>query len=110
MTKYFNITFTHLYYTLSFSFFFGVQAIIIIPSEALIIQFNKFVSLYLDDSYSTFHRVDADPIAKYLQEPLYFEVELMKSRNPKVSLALVYCWATEDERPSLPKWDLIING
>uniref|UniRef100_A0A8C2ZA76 ZP domain-containing protein n=1 Tax=Cyclopterus lumpus TaxID=8103 RepID=A0A8C2ZA76_CYCLU len=66
--------------------------------------------LALDDSYSTFYRVDADPIAKYLQEPLYFEVELMKSKNPEVSLELVSCWATEDDRTSLPKWDLVING
>uniref|UniRef100_A0A8C2ZPV2 ZP domain-containing protein n=1 Tax=Cyclopterus lumpus TaxID=8103 RepID=A0A8C2ZPV2_CYCLU len=66
--------------------------------------------LALDDSYSTFHRVAADPIAKYLQEPLYIEVELMKSKNPEVSLELVSCWATEDDRTSLPKWDLIING
>ncbi|XP_068433639.1 uncharacterized protein [Clinocottus analis] len=66
--------------------------------------------LAVDNSYSKFYSVDAEPITKYLQEPLYFEVELMKSRNPKVSLALVYCWATEDNRTSLPKWDLIING
>ncbi|TNN27010.1 hypothetical protein EYF80_062847 [Liparis tanakae] len=34
----------------------------------------------------------------------------MKSKNPEVSLALVSCWATGDDRKSLPKWDLIING
>ncbi|KAK5930057.1 hypothetical protein CesoFtcFv8_000256 [Champsocephalus esox] len=39
----------------------------------------------LDDSYSAFHRVEDDPITKYLQQPLYFEVELMGSYNPKVS-------------------------
>uniref|UniRef100_G3P5P7 ZP domain-containing protein n=1 Tax=Gasterosteus aculeatus aculeatus TaxID=481459 RepID=G3P5P7_GASAC len=64
--------------------------------------------LALDDSYSTFYR--ADYIAKYLQQPLYFEVELTTSGN-SVSLELVDCWATlEDDRTSLPKWDLIING
>ncbi|XP_059212233.1 uncharacterized protein LOC131990981 [Centropristis striata] len=68
------------------------------------------IRLATDDSYSTFHRFD-DPIAKYLQQPLYFEVELMRSLNPEVSLELVNCWATlEDDRTSLPRWDLLVNG
>ncbi|XP_074471896.1 uncharacterized protein LOC141756224 [Sebastes fasciatus] len=67
--------------------------------------------LALDDSYSAFHRVEDYPVVKYLQQPVYFEVELMRFRNPEVSLELVYCWATlEDDRKSLPRWDLIING
>ncbi|KAI9543991.1 hypothetical protein NQZ68_005040 [Dissostichus eleginoides] len=65
----------------------------------------------LDDSYSVFHRVEDDPITKYLQQPLYFEVELMGSYNPKVSIELAYCWATlEEDKMSLPRWDLIVNG
>ncbi|KAI4800590.1 hypothetical protein KUCAC02_009584 [Chaenocephalus aceratus] len=65
----------------------------------------------LDDSYSAFHRVEDDPITKYLQQPLYFEVELMGSCNPKVSLELAHCWATlEEDKMSLPQWDLIVNG
>ncbi|KAJ4918343.1 hypothetical protein JOQ06_000040 [Pogonophryne albipinna] len=65
----------------------------------------------LDDSYSAFHRVEDDPITKYLQQPLYFEVELMGSYNPKVSLELAHCWATlEEDKMSLPQWDLIVNG
>ncbi|KAI4801870.1 hypothetical protein KUCAC02_019741 [Chaenocephalus aceratus] len=64
-----------------------------------------------DDSYSAFHRVEDDPITKYLQQPLYFEVELMGSYNPKVSLELAHCWATlEEDKMSLPQWDLIVNG
>ncbi|KAI4816855.1 hypothetical protein KUCAC02_009156 [Chaenocephalus aceratus] len=51
----------------------------------------------LDDSYSAFHRVEDDPITKYLQQPLYFEVELMGSYDPKVSLELAHCWATLEE-------------
>uniref|UniRef100_UPI0037E87E56 uncharacterized protein n=1 Tax=Semicossyphus pulcher TaxID=241346 RepID=UPI0037E87E56 len=67
--------------------------------------------LALDDSYSEFHKVEEYPVAKYLQQPLYFEVELMKSTNPKVSLELENCWATLDEdRTSQPRWNLIING
>ncbi|KAL3052362.1 hypothetical protein OYC64_004999 [Pagothenia borchgrevinki] len=65
----------------------------------------------LDDSYSVFQRVEDDPITKYQQQPLYFEVELMGSYNPKVSLELAYCWATpEEDKMSLPRWDLIVNG
>ncbi|KAK5852826.1 hypothetical protein PBY51_006665 [Eleginops maclovinus] len=65
----------------------------------------------MDDSYSVFHRVEEDRITKYLQQPLYFEVELMESYNPEVSLELAYCWATlEEDKMSLPRWDLIING
>ncbi|XP_042359983.1 uncharacterized protein LOC121955951 [Plectropomus leopardus] len=69
------------------------------------------IRLATDDSYSVFHRVEDYPLAKYLQQPLYFEVELMASANPDVSLELVYCWATlEDDRTSRPRWDLIVGG
>ncbi|XP_034086546.1 uncharacterized protein LOC117555699 [Gymnodraco acuticeps] len=65
----------------------------------------------LDDSYSMFQRVEDNPITKYLQQPLYFEVQLMGSYNPKVSLELAYCWATlEEDKISLPRRDLIVNG
>ncbi|XP_069014802.1 uncharacterized protein [Embiotoca jacksoni] len=74
-------------------------------------QLQVAMRLALDDSYSVFHRIEDYPIAKYLQQPLYFEVELMRSTNPKVSLELENCWATLDEdKTSLPRWNLIING
>ncbi|XP_076613030.1 uncharacterized protein LOC143336650 [Chaetodon auriga] len=67
--------------------------------------------LALDDSYTVFHHDEAYPIAKYLQQPLYFEVELMRSTNPSVSLELENCWATlYADRMSQPRWNLIING
>nr|XP_019963154.1 PREDICTED: uncharacterized protein LOC109642703 [Paralichthys olivaceus] len=67
--------------------------------------------LALDDSYSSFHRAEDYPIAKYLQQPLYFEIELMRSANPQVSLELENCWATlNDNRMSKPRWNLIIDG
>ncbi|XP_034062796.1 zona pellucida sperm-binding protein 2-like [Gymnodraco acuticeps] len=35
----------------------------------------------------------------------------MGSYNPKVSLELAHCWATlEEDKMSLPQWDLIVNG
>ncbi|CAK6979205.1 uncharacterized protein LOC128376852 [Scomber scombrus] len=67
--------------------------------------------LALDDSYSAFHDAVEVPIVKYLQQPLHFEVELMRSTNPKVSLELQNCWATlNKDRTSQPRWNLIING
>ncbi|XP_054618286.1 uncharacterized protein LOC129172507 [Dunckerocampus dactyliophorus] len=67
--------------------------------------------LAVDDSYNEFYGDSDYPISKYLQQPLYFEVELMRSMNPKVSLELESCWATVDEdRTSQPRWNLIING
>ncbi|TMS12097.1 Zona pellucida sperm-binding protein 2 [Larimichthys crocea] len=69
------------------------------------------IRLATDNSYSMFHSVEDYPIARYLQQPLYFEVELMKSANPQLSLELENCWATLDEdRTSQPRWNLIING
>ncbi|XP_056150118.1 uncharacterized protein LOC130124794 [Lampris incognitus] len=66
--------------------------------------------LALDGSYTTFHRNEDYPIAKYLRQPLYFEVEL-KSANPQVELELENCWATlSDHKDSYPRWNLIING
>lgn len=65
----------------------------------------------LDDSYSAFQNYEEYPLAKYLQQPLYFEVELLKSANPLISLELENCWATQGkDRTSQPRWDLIING
>lgn len=72
---------------------------------------QRALSLLSDDSYSTFYSMGDYPVAKYLQEPLYFEVELMRSTNPEVSLELENCWATLDtNRTSQPRWNLIING
>ncbi|XP_053737532.1 zona pellucida sperm-binding protein 2-like [Synchiropus splendidus] len=64
-----------------------------------------------DDSYKLYYRAEDFPLVVYLQQPLYFEVELMKSTNPAVSLELESCWATTNrDRLSPPRWDLIING
>ncbi|XP_013871161.1 uncharacterized protein LOC106522629 isoform X3 [Austrofundulus limnaeus] len=74
-------------------------------------QLQVVIKLASDDSYKTFQNLEEYPIAKYLQQPLYFEVELMGSANPQVSLQLENCWATQNEnRTSQPRWNLIING
>ncbi|XP_019713394.1 uncharacterized protein LOC109508034 [Hippocampus comes] len=67
--------------------------------------------LAIDESYSAFYGSANYPVSKYLQQPLYFEVALLRSTNPKVSLELESCWATVDmDRRSQPRWNLIING
>uniref|UniRef100_A0AAQ5ZQC3 ZP domain-containing protein n=1 Tax=Amphiprion ocellaris TaxID=80972 RepID=A0AAQ5ZQC3_AMPOC len=74
-------------------------------------QLQVAMRLALDDSYSVFHRVEDYPITKYLQQPLYFEVELLTPASPEVSVELENCWATLDQdRTSRPRWNLIING
>ncbi|XP_039874176.1 uncharacterized protein LOC120725377 isoform X2 [Simochromis diagramma] len=74
-------------------------------------QLQVAMRLSLDDSFREFYRLEDSPIMKYLQQPLYFEVELMSAINPQVSLELENCWATLDEdKMSQPRWDLIING
>lgn len=78
-------------------------------SECLSITFNA--SLLSDHTYNMFYNTEDYPLAKYLQEPLYFEVELTGSKNPEVSLELENCWATlGSNRTSQPRWNLIING
>ncbi|XP_030577378.1 uncharacterized protein LOC115774309 [Archocentrus centrarchus] len=74
-------------------------------------QLQVAMRLALDDSFKEFHRLEDFPIVKYLQQPLYFEVELMSSTNPRVSLELENCWATlAEDKMSQPRWDFIING
>uniref|UniRef100_A0A8C6MIR3 Uncharacterized LOC107377668 n=1 Tax=Nothobranchius furzeri TaxID=105023 RepID=A0A8C6MIR3_NOTFU len=68
------------------------------------------MKLSLDDSYREFQPLEVYPIAKYLQQPLYFEVELTGTTNPQVSLELENCWATQDDRTTQPRWNLIIDG
>lgn len=65
----------------------------------------------LDNTYTRFHSAADHPVAKYLQEPVYFEVELKGTKLADVSLELDSCWATLDSsRFSQPRWNLVING
>lgn len=72
----------------------------------------SFCSLsLLDNTYTSFHSAADHPVAKYLQEPVYFEVELKGTKLADVSLELDSCWATLDSsRLSQPRWNLVING
>ncbi|XP_058861954.1 zona pellucida sperm-binding protein 2-like [Acipenser ruthenus] len=51
------------------------------------------------------------PVVKYLRRPLYFEVELLYSRDPQAELFLDNCWATYSaDRNSSPKWDVVVDS
>uniref|UniRef100_A0A8C7LMW4 ZP domain-containing protein n=1 Tax=Oncorhynchus mykiss TaxID=8022 RepID=A0A8C7LMW4_ONCMY len=61
-------------------------------------------------SYDIFYQTEDYPVVKYLQQPLYFEVELMRSTDPRIALVLENCWATlHEDRTTLPSWDLIVD-
>ncbi|CDQ75742.1 unnamed protein product [Oncorhynchus mykiss] len=61
-------------------------------------------------SYDLFYQTEDYPVVKYLQQPLYFEVELMRSTDPRIALVLENCWATlHEDRTTLPSWDLIVD-
>ncbi|XP_034052637.1 zona pellucida sperm-binding protein 2-like [Gymnodraco acuticeps] len=64
-----------------------------------------------DPSYERFYQAEDYPVVKYLQQPLYFEVELMHSTDPHLELIAENCWATlYEDRTSLPSWDIIVDS
>ncbi|MGH0181391.1 UNVERIFIED_CONTAM: hypothetical protein FKN15_006551 [Acipenser sinensis] len=64
--------------------------------------------LALDSTYNDFYGAQDYPVVKYLRRPLYFEVELLYSRDPQAELFLENCWATYSaDRNSSPKWDVV---
>ncbi|XP_020351505.1 uncharacterized protein LOC109900224 isoform X1 [Oncorhynchus kisutch] len=69
------------------------------------------IRLSQGSSYALFYQSEDYPVEKYLRQPLYFEVELMQSTDPKIEVVLENCWATlHKDRTSLPSWDLIIDS
>ncbi|XP_078503881.1 uncharacterized protein LOC144762531 [Lissotriton helveticus] len=74
-------------------------------SLALVMRLSK------DLSYSDFYSNPEYPVVKYLQEPLYFEVELQYTQDPQLELFLDNCWATPSrDRRSTPQWDIVVNS
>ncbi|KAJ4919649.1 hypothetical protein JOQ06_027834 [Pogonophryne albipinna] len=62
-----------------------------------------------DPSYELFYQAEDYPVVKYLQQRLYFEVELMHSTDPHLEVIAENCWATlYEDRTSLPSWDIIV--
>ncbi|XP_058863749.1 uncharacterized protein LOC131705350 [Acipenser ruthenus] len=67
--------------------------------------------LALDSAYNDFYGARDYPVVKYLRRPLYFEVELLYSRDPQAELFLENCWATYSaDRNSSPKWDVVVDS
>ncbi|MGH0175778.1 UNVERIFIED_CONTAM: hypothetical protein FKN15_071437 [Acipenser sinensis] len=65
----------------------------------------------LDSTYNDFYGAQDYPVVKYLRRPLYFEVELLYSRDPQAELFLENCWATYSaDRNSSPKWDVVVDS
>ena len=72
---------------------------------------TPFFYLHPDDSYELFYRAQDYPVQKYFRQQAYFEVALLHSANPQLELILDNCWATlQEERTSLPRWDIIVDG
>ncbi|XP_041099492.1 uncharacterized protein LOC121310257 [Polyodon spathula] len=67
--------------------------------------------LALDSTYNDLYGAEDYPVVKYLRRPLYFEVELLYSRDPQAELFLENCWATYSaDRTSSPKWDVVVDS
>ncbi|MGH0178741.1 UNVERIFIED_CONTAM: hypothetical protein FKN15_013342 [Acipenser sinensis] len=67
--------------------------------------------LALDSTYNDFYGARDYPVVKYLRRPLYFDVELLYSRDPQAELFLENCWATYSaDRNSAPKWDVVVDS
>ncbi|XP_077147580.1 zona pellucida sperm-binding protein 2-like isoform X1 [Ranitomeya variabilis] len=63
------------------------------------------------DGYNVFYEDTEYPVIKYLREPLYFEVELLHSSDPRLELFLDSCWATTTpDMRSFPTWPIINNS
>ncbi|XP_069462026.1 uncharacterized protein [Ambystoma mexicanum] len=74
-------------------------------SLALVMRLSK------DPSYVNFYSAQEYPVLKYLQEPLYFEVEIQYTQDPQIELFLHDCWATSSaDRFGTPKWDIVVNS
>ncbi|XP_036437925.1 zona pellucida protein AX 1 [Colossoma macropomum] len=63
-----------------------------------------------DSSYNTFYMEEDYPVVQYLRAPLYFEVDLIQSTDPRIELVLENCWASVNDGVSTMSWDLIVNG
>ncbi|MGH0172556.1 UNVERIFIED_CONTAM: hypothetical protein FKN15_063509, partial [Acipenser sinensis] len=67
--------------------------------------------LALDSTYNDFYGAQDYPVVKYLRRPLYFDVELLYSRDAQAELFLENCWATYSaDRNSSPKWDVVVES
>ncbi|XP_030637540.1 zona pellucida sperm-binding protein 2-like [Chanos chanos] len=74
-------------------------------------ELQVWMRLAKDMSYDVFYTEQEFPVVQHLRRPLYFEVELRQSIDPRMEIVLENCWATlHEDRASTPRWDLIVDG
>ncbi|MGH0120456.1 UNVERIFIED_CONTAM: hypothetical protein FKN15_066343 [Acipenser sinensis] len=77
----------------------------------MVMMVDTAVTCPTDSTYNDFYGAQDYPVVKYLRRPLYFEVELLYSRDPQAELFLENCWATYSaDRNISPKWDVVVDS
>ncbi|XP_069812064.1 zona pellucida sperm-binding protein 4-like [Dendropsophus ebraccatus] len=70
--------------------------------EMRIARDEDYMSYYMDNEY---------PVTKFLQDPLYLEVQILRRTDQGLILMLDNCWATPSSDPTQQvQWPILLNG